>query len=579
MKNHRYFYSVLVALIVVFSMGVVHSSPLVSGYTKLFADDAFKNSGFGWAVAIDGDTAVVSAFADYDNKGAAYIFERTASGWQQISKLTASDGMEGDYLGLSAAISGDTIVLGTALDDNAGGEDSGAVYIFVKPDSGWPAATTEEFKLVVPGDRAGRGFGAALALKNGTLVVGAPGKDSTSVPGEVFVYEGSGVSWDLKATLNVASLNGGDAYGSTLGFDGNTIAVGAFGKDSWKGALYVYHKPADGWSNKSYDALLIAGDAAKSDFFGGAVSVDGDTILVGANGDDDDGSKSGSAYVFVRSDGEWTQQDKLTAADAQPVDNFGYAVQLAGDTAVIGASHTGDDASDSVYLFRRSGTIWTELDKISDPDNKDGSKFGTAVAIDASETVVLAGAFGADVGSERSKKDAGAAYLFELADPVDLVLVKKDDVDPALVGENITYSLLVTNNSSDIDATNVTITDTLPAGLSYVSDKGGCNVSGQIVSCVLGTIVKDGGTGSVEITVRADSAGSVTNTATVNANEVDANPGDNTDSEDTTIKTKNDSGQGGGGGGGGAINIWLLLLFAGFFQRAAMGRRLSRRVR
>ena len=535
MKKYRYFYSAFLLIFLFFcSSGATIGAIPVSSQIKLVADDAFKDAGFGWGVAIDGDTAVVSAFADYDNIGAAYVYERTGSGWQQVAKLTASDGEEGDFLGISVAVSDDTVVLGAALDDNAGGVDAGAVYVYVKPASGW-VTMTETVKLTAPSGEADRGFGGAVSLRGDTLVIGAPGKDDALVSGEVFLYEGGGSTWSQTAVLSVAGLNGSDSFGTILDFDGNTIVVGAFGKDDMKGAVYVYHRPAGGWSDKSHDAMLAADDGAANDFFGGSVAVDGDTILVGANGDDDNGSKSGAIYLFERGGNTWVQQAKLMPADGAAADNFGYAVELASNTAVIGASHFSDDASDSIYIFTRSGGSWTEQGEIPDPDAKAGSKFGLSVAIDDAAASVLVGAFGADAGTERSDANAGAAYLFELESPVDLALVKQDDTDPVLVGGNVTYSLLVTNNS-DNDATGVIVTDTLPAGLSYVSDDGGCSRSGQTVSCDLGTIGKNGGTGSVAITARADSTGSLTNTATVSANETDANSSDNTDSEVTVVR-------------------------------------------
>jgi len=538
MNNHRCFSFILLLFSVLFSATATAAISITSE-TKLIADDAFKDSGFGWAVAIDGDTAVVSAFADYDNRGAAYVYEKTDAGWQQVSKLTASDGVDGvsgDFLGISLAVSGDTIVLGAALDDNENGTDAGAVYIYVKPEGRWPATMTETKKLVAPSGGADRGFGAALGLEGDTLVVGSPGKVGSLLPGEVFVFQGSGTSWNLKATLSVDGLNGSDAYGTALDYDGRTLVVGAYGQDSQKGAAYVYQKPDDGWNDKTADAVLRADDGQANDFFGGSVAVDGNTILVGANGDDDHGSKSGAVYVFVGGGTEWSQQQKLTASNAHPVGNFGYAVDLAGNTAVVGASHPEDDATDAVYVLTRVGGRWQESGML----------------------------IGADAGDGRDKKDAGAAYLFQLAAPIDLALVKKDDIDPVVVGEKVTYTLMVTNNGES-DATGVVVTDTLPGGVSYLSDDGDCTVSNQVVSCDIGTVSKNGGTASVAITVRADRAGGVTNSATVSADEIDANGADNTDSEQTTIVESGSGGNNGddqngsGGGGGGSLNIWLLL--------------------
>ena len=573
MNNRRCPLSFIILLISVLFSATANAAISVASQTKLIADDAFKDSGFGWAVAIDGDTAVVSAFADYDNLGAAYVYERTDAGWQQVSKLTASDGVDGnngDFLGFSLAVSGDTVVLGAALDDNENGTDAGAVYLYVKPTDGWPAAMTETKKLIAPAGGAGRGFGAALALKGDTLVVGSPGKVDSPTPGEVFVFQGSGTSWSLKATLSVDGLNGSDSYGAALDYDGQTLAVGAFGQDNLKGAVYLYQKPAAGWSEKAADAVLRADDGQANDFFGGSVAVDGNTILVGANGDDDDGSKSGAVYVFERSGGKWNSEpvQKLTASDAKPVGNFGYAVDLAGSSAVIGASHPDDQAADTVYFFTRVGSQWKEQGKLTDPDAKVNSKFGLSVAVDGNGSTMLAGAIGADAGNSQAEKSAGAAYLFQLAAPIDLALVKKDDIDPVVVGEKVTYTLMVTNNGES-DATGVVVIDTLPDGISHDSDDGNCTVSNRVVTCELGTVGKNGGTATVAISVRAESAGSVTNRATVSADEIDANSADNTDSEQTTIRESDSGGdngddENGGGGGGGSLNLWLLLfLLAG----------------
>ncbi|HFD13645.1 MAG TPA: hypothetical protein ENJ32_14430, partial [Crenotrichaceae bacterium] len=158
MKSRKHFYySRLFSSLFILSSGAAIGAIPVSSQSKLIADDAFSGSAHGWVVSSDGDTAVVSAFADYDGLGAAYVYERTASGWQQVSKLTASDGSgpangePGDSLGMGASISGNTIVLGAPLNDHSGGTDSGGVYVYVKPAGGWPAAMTETVKLTAPG--------------------------------------------------------------------------------------------------------------------------------------------------------------------------------------------------------------------------------------------------------------------------------------------------------------------------------------------------------------------------------------------------------------------------------------------
>ena len=109
-------------------------------------------------------------------------------------------------------------------------------------------------------------------------------------------------------------------------------------------------------------------DGAEFDFFGHSVSISGDTAVIGARYDDDDnGSDSGSAYVYVRSNGVWSEQQKLTASDGAAVDYFGLSVSISGDTAVIGARYDDDDNgsdSGSGYVYVRSNGLWTEQQKL-----------------------------------------------------------------------------------------------------------------------------------------------------------------------------------------------------------------------
>ena len=136
-----------------------------------------------------------------------------------------------------------------------------------------------------------------------------------------------------------------DRLGCSVSISGDTVVVGAYcdddkGNDS--GSAYVFVKPTGGW-NGTYNqaAKLLASDGAMYDWFGYSVSISGDTVVVGAYGDDDKGSKSGSAYVFVKPTGGWNgtynQTAKLLASDGAPGDYFGCSVSISGDTVVVGA--------------------------------------------------------------------------------------------------------------------------------------------------------------------------------------------------------------------------------------------------
>jgi len=154
------------------------------------------------------------------------------------------------------------------------------------------------------------------------------------------------------------------------------------------------------------EVKLLASDGAASDYFGWSVAISGDTAVVGAYNDDDKGSNSGSAYVFVRSGDTWTQQAKLLASDSAAYDYFGWSVAVSGDTAVVGAYMDDDKGnnSGSAYVFVRSGDTWTEQAKLTASDGAENDYFGISVAI--SGDTWLVGAFNDD-------SSKGSAYVYK----------------------------------------------------------------------------------------------------------------------------------------------------------------------
>src|SRR6185436_11257806 len=137
--------------------------------------------------------------------------------------------------------------------------------------------------------------------------------------------------------------------------------------------------PPHAWTQQ---AKLTALDAGSSDLFGFSMDIDGDTAVAGAVGDN---SSAGSAYVFIRSGTTWTQQQKLTPTPAVSTGaNFGGAVSISGNTILIGTSASDDVPfnSGSAYVFVRSGTTWTQQAKLTASDAAAGDLFGTSVSLD-----------------------------------------------------------------------------------------------------------------------------------------------------------------------------------------------------
>ena len=185
--------------------------------------------------------------------------------------------------------------------------------------------------------------------------------------------------------------------------------IGAYLDDdngSQSGSAYVYVRSNGVWSEQQ---KLTASDGATDDTFGNSVSIDGDTAVIGASSDDDNGSSSGSVYVYVRSNGVWSEQQKLTASDAAQYDGFGISVSIDGDTAVIGANADDDNGSNSgsAYVYVRSNGVWSEQQKLTASDGATDDTFGSRVSIDGDTAVISA------LGDDDNGTKSGSAYVYD----------------------------------------------------------------------------------------------------------------------------------------------------------------------
>lgn len=324
---------------------------------RLFASDAAAEDIFGYAVALDDDTLLVGARNDnlpgLVDAGSVYVFVRDSGGvWTQQAQLIASDAAAGDGFGESLALDGDTAVIGAPFDHPPGLEEVGAAYVFVRTGEVW----TQQARF--PGAAEYEFFGGSVAISGDTAVI-APFRLATAgpPPGKALVFVRSGGAWTLQAQLSASDGHHDDHFGTSLALAGDTLVVGAHLDDTTgginTGSASVFVR--DGAGVWTQEALLVAADGAANDFFGVSVAVSGDTVIVGANGDNTPGgSDAGSAYVFQRAGGVWTQQAQLFAADGAPFDVFGASVALDGDTALIG-SYSDDTPADfhvgSVHVY------------------------------------------------------------------------------------------------------------------------------------------------------------------------------------------------------------------------------------
>jgi hypothetical protein len=382
---------------------------LVNQAAKFVASDGSNGDAFGTGLAISGNTAVAGAWGHNmgatSNVGAAYVFVRNGTTWTQQQKLTASDGGEGDGFGISATIEGDTIIVGAWHATVSGNTNRGAAYIFVRSGTTW----TEAQKLTASDGGVAHEFGRSVAIDGNTLIVGATQANGL---GAAYVFVRSGAVWTEQQKLTASDGAASDDFGY-VALDADTALVGAPGDDTGAntdhGSAYVFVRSGTVWTQQQ---KLMAPDPAVNDAMGsrGAVAIEGDTIIVGMKGDDvGSNSEQGSVFVFNRSGTVWTQQAQLFASDGAPGSFFG-TVALDGNTLVVGAYGVNvglNAAVGSAYIFSRSGAVWTERQQIIASDGANMDHFGVTVALSGNKVFVSAPDAG--IGMQN---DQGVAYIF-----------------------------------------------------------------------------------------------------------------------------------------------------------------------
>jgi hypothetical protein len=388
--------------------------PPVTFRAKLTASDGAASDFFSDAIAISGDTMVIGSVNDdvgaVIDAGSAYVFTRSGGVWSQQTRLVDPDGAPNDDFGAAVAISGDTIVVGARHDDRGPTADVGAVYVFTRSGGVWSPPA----ELLASDSAEDDNFGQSVAISGDSIAVGAIGANAGAVldAGAAYVFTRSGGAWSQQTKLTASDGAANDYFGKALSLSGDTVVVGAYGDDLGAipeaGSAYVFTRSAGVWSPQT---KLTASDGVAGAVFGYGVALSGDTVLLGAPGV---ASERGAAYAFTRSGGAWSQQVRLVAADGAADDVFGIAVAVLGDVAVVGAQ--GDDLATttdagSAYVFSRSSGVWSLLSKTTASDGAAGDSFGQSVGLSAD--TVVAGAENTIGGNVQQ----GSAYVYSLAVP------------------------------------------------------------------------------------------------------------------------------------------------------------------
>lgn len=407
--NRRIILALLITQMLTGGGRVVGGECQLPSSTRLAAGDGATDDWLGWSVAVGGDTLVTGAIGDEPAgvlSGSAYVFSRGKGGWTQTAKISPGDGAAGDFFGYSVAISGETIVVGAPFDDD-GGTDRGSAYVYVLDNGVW----IEQLKLHPADGAAFDSFGISVAVDGDSALIGARNHGGMAASaGAGYVFVRNGTSWAQQGKLTASDAGADDQLGWSCSLSGDTAVLGAPFEteiDENAGAAYVFTRAGNVWSEQ---AKLTADDAAAGDLFGHSVGISGDTIIAGAKEHDAGGENTGAAYIFVRSAGVWLQQAKLTALDAVAGDEFGYAVGVSAEHAIVGAylDDTPEVNGGSACVFRRLGSKWTQTEQLTPTTPASEMLFGASVAISG-----LTCAVGAYLDSPNGQTSAGTAYAIE----------------------------------------------------------------------------------------------------------------------------------------------------------------------
>jgi len=372
-------------------------------FEALRSDDPAR---FGVAVAIDGDVVVVGSVSGLDT-GSAYVFERSGTLWSSQVELATPTGLEPWAFGSAVAVDGDTLAVGAPLRELDGESLVGSATVFARTPAGWAS----EGELFADDAAQSSQFGSAVALRGDTLFVAAEAADTVvgASTGAVYVFERTGTVWQQTQKLVGASLPCCSEFGAALAVDDDTLLVGArkgVGSNQG-GSVTVFTETAGLWSETD---VLVPLESAAFDRFGHAVALDGDRALVGGPTWTDAGTGvvGGAAWIFQRSGSSWSQTVLLGAGASG--DSFGSGVALGGDRAAVGARHAdaAGASSGDAFLFGFEEGAWTSLGSLAPDDLAPQDEFGLAADLSGNDVLLAA------PRSFASESQPGATYVFAL---------------------------------------------------------------------------------------------------------------------------------------------------------------------
>lgn len=508
-------------LIILVGISFTSLSQLFSEVVKAVGFDRDEGDRFGYAVSLDNNVAVIGAYTDditppEPNTGAVYVYEKAGvSDWTFTQKLTPEDYDLYDRFGNSVAVHENFIVVGSYAEDHDENGDNelsraGSAYIFEKGEDGvW-----NQVQKIVASDREENDqFGWDVAIHNETIIVGALTQSQDEVgdnyihhAGAAYIFERDEAGEWLQSQKIVGSDrapditspdgsmgDNSDHFGGSVHVYNNYLIVGAYQQDlnaeggdpiSQAGKAYVFEKIGPTWVET---AILVNADRAEEDQFGYDVAISEEFAIVAAYSEDEDASdantmnNAGSCYIFARNpDGEWIESQKIVASDRSVGDRFGWSVDIADSTIIVGAIECSTNEEDEesltdagagyVFIYDEETSTWIENQKIDASDRHAFDLLGGTVTVYGDDILMGAYQHSYDLEGDNYESESGAAYFYSRtyctpsssSQTITLCAGQTVSVGPNTYSETGEYEDILLNESGcdSIITTNLTV---LPA--------------------------------------------------------------------------------------------------------------------
>jgi uncharacterized repeat protein (TIGR01451 family) len=497
----------------------------------LTAQDGTAGDRFGAAVSLDGDRVLIGADSDDAQggvAGSAYIFELQGGSWTEVAKLTAFDVNPISQLGFSVSLDGDIALVG-APGDNTNGIVSGAAYLFTDLGGG---AWFQVGKLLASNGAQGDGLGVSVSLDNGMAAIGAMG-GGDSGEGAVYIYSVSVGSANQLDIVSPQGLEAGASFGETVTLVGNRFLAGAPSADgnaTSSGSAYVFEFDGSDWLES---ALITPTETATGDRFGHSVDLSGAVVAVGANTLNGLGTNSGAGFVFQESVDIALSSSGIPGT-AIAGNDVTYQLTVTNNGPSAATNVMVDNIVTPATMVSSSTAACTGGFPCNVGSLAAGESSVVMVTVripqDASSAVLI----DADASSDQADSTAGnesvdAAILVDSVADLQLSASGPSGANP---GEMISYQLRVQQlGPSQASRSNLTVN--ADADLVFVSADGPC--SGGF-PCDLGAIDSGADiTINANYMVQAAASGTLNFNADVGSSTTDPVPGNNSDSVSTTV--------------------------------------------